>query len=102
MKVKKGDIVKIIAGKDKGKTGEVVSVLPHVQKVLVKGVNIAVHHMKAKERGKTGEILRKEAPVHVSNVMVMCQDTNKPTRIGFRMEGDEKVRYSKQSGKVIA
>jgi large subunit ribosomal protein L24 len=76
--------------------------MPALDKVLVKGINIAARHRKSKEAGKSGEILRKEAPLHISNVMLLCKDTNKPTRVGFRMEGGEKVRFSKKSGKAIA
>lgn len=101
MKIRKGDKVQVIAGKDRGKTGEVILVNPNANKVVVKGVNMATRHMKAKQNGSKGEIITKEAPVDVSNVMLVCPEKNVPTRIGYRMEGTEKVRFSKKSGKSL-
>lgn len=101
MKIKKGDKVQIMAGKDRGKQGEVLSVLRAADKVVVKGANLMKRHMKARREGEKGERVEKEAPIHVSNVMVVCPHTNKPTRIGWKIEGGEKIRMSKRAGKAL-
>lgn len=101
MKIKKGDQVEIIAGKDRGKRGIVLSVVPQDEKVIVKGANMMKRHQKARRDGQKGERIEKEAPIHVSNVMVVCPETSKPTRIGYKVEGGEKVRISKRSGKTL-
>lgn len=101
MKIKKGDQVQIMAGKDRGKQGEIVRVFPKDDKVIVKGANMMKRHMKARREGEKGERVEKEAPIHISNVMLVCPHTGKPTRIEYKVEGGEKVRVSKRSGKVI-
>lgn len=100
MKIKKGDQVEIITGKDLGKRGTVSRVFPSTQKVVVQGVNVIKRHIRARE-GAKGQRIEKEAPIHVSNVMLVCPHTNQPTRVGYKIEGAEKVRVSKQSGQVI-
>lgn len=102
MKIHKGDQVEIVAGKDKGKRGEVLRVLPVSERVLVKGANIVKRHRKARREGEKGERVEMEASIHISNVMLLDPETNKPTRVGYRIEGGEKVRFAKRSGKVIA
>lgn len=101
MKIRKGDKVQVMAGKDRGKTGEVVLVYPATDRVVVKGVNMVTRHLKAKQSGAAGERVTKEASVHVSNIMLVCPEKNVPTRVGYRMEGTEKVRFSKKSGKSV-
>lgn len=101
MKIKKGDQIEVITGKDTGKRGAVLSVFPDVQKVAVKGINIIKRHIRAKSDGTKGQRIEKEAPIHISNVMLVCPHTNKPTRVGWKIEGGEKSRISKKSGKVI-
>jgi len=101
MKIKKGDQVEIIAGKDSGKRGEVLHVFPTTEKVAVKGANVMKRHIRSSRDGEKGQRIEKEAPIHVSNVMLVCPHTDKPTRIGYKIEGGEKVRVSKKSGKVI-
>lgn len=101
MKIKKGDKVQIMAGKDRGKQGEVLHVLPVTLKVVVKGTNIMKRHMRPRRDGEKGERIEKEAPIHVSNVMLVCPHTNKPTRVGYKIEGGEKIRISKRAGKAI-
>lgn len=101
MKLKKGDQVEIITGKDSGKRGAVLHIFRETQKVVVHGANIITRHIKARRDGEKGQRVAKEAPVHISNVMLVCPHTNQPTRVGYKMEGQEKVRVSKQSGKVI-
>ncbi len=102
MKIKKGDKVIVLAGKDKGKTGEVVRSLPKVSKVVVSGVNIAKKHSRNKfSADKKGEIVDKTMPISVSNVALVDSKSNKPTRIGYKLVGDKKVRVAKKSGQEI-
>ena len=99
MKIKKGDMVKVIAGKDKDKEGKVISVNPKKGAVLVEGVNMVTKHTKPSMANQQGGIVEKEAWLDASNVMVMHE--GKATRVGFKMEGDKKVRFAKTTGKVI-
>ena len=101
MKIKKGDKVQLMAGKDRGKQGEVLVVFPVLEKVIVKGANMMKRHIRAKKDGQKGERIEKEAPIHISNVMLVCPHTNKPTRVGYQMEGGEKVRMSVRAKKAI-
>ena len=98
-KIKKGDTVKVIAGKDKDKEGKVISVNPKKGAVLVVGVNMVTKHTKPSMANQQGGIVEKEAWLDASNVMVMHE--GKATRVGFKMEGDKKVRFAKTTGKVI-
>ena len=104
MKVHKGDMVLVISGPDKGAKGKVIAAFPKADKVLVEGVNRIKKHVanSAPERGaESGGIVTQEAPIHVSNVMVIDADGN-PTRVGFRVdESGKKVRVSRRSGKDI-
>jgi large subunit ribosomal protein L24 len=101
LKIKKGDIVQVITGNDKGKTGRVMEVYPKKMRILVEGVNIKKKHTRPTQNNPKGGILDKEIPLHYSNVMIIDSD-NQPTRIGIRF--DEKqtqrtpVRYSKKNG----
>ena len=99
LKIKKGDTVKVIAGKDKDKEGKVLSVDTKNAKVLVEGVNMVSKHTKPSAANQTGGIIQKEAPIDISNVMYLHK--GKATRVGFRMEGDKKVRFAKTTGDVI-
>jgi large subunit ribosomal protein L24 len=98
-KIKKDDQVQVIAGKDKGKTGKVVSVDVKKNKVLVEGVNMVKKHAKPSAANQQGGIIDQEAPIDVSNVMYL--HNGEPTRIGFKTEGGQKVRYAKKTGEVI-
>lgn len=98
-KIKKGDTVKVIAGKDKDKEGKVISVNPKKGAVLVEGVNMITKHTKPSMANQQGGIVEKEAWLDVSNVMLVHE--GKATRVGFKMEGDKKVRFAKATGKVI-
>ena len=98
-KIKKGDTVKVIAGKDKDKEGKVISVNPKKGVVLVEGVNMITKHTKPSMANQQGGIVEKEAWLNASNVMVMHE--GKATRVGFKMEGDKKVRFAKTTGTVI-
>lgn len=100
--VKKGDNVKIISGKDKGKEGKILEAYPNKSRVLVEGVNMVKKHAKPSQINPQGGILNQEAPVHVSNVMVIDPSTNEPTRIGFKTdENGKKVRIAKKSGEAL-
>jgi large subunit ribosomal protein L24 len=99
-KIKKGDRVVLLTGKDKGRTGQVTQVSPKEQRVVVQGLNLVQRHTRPTQGDPQGGIKTKEASVHVSNVAIV--DSNgKPTRVGFRVEGDKKVRYAKTTGEVI-
>jgi large subunit ribosomal protein L24 len=101
MKVKKGDQVMVISGKDKGKKGRVIEVLTRKRKVLVEGLNILKHHLRQnRQRGVAGGIVEREAPIDVSNVMLI--EGGRPVRVGYQILQDErKVRVSKKTGAVI-
>ncbi|MSV30964.1 MAG: 50S ribosomal protein L24 [Bryobacterales bacterium] len=106
MKIRKGDTVKVIAGRDKGKTGRVLEVVSEKERVLVEGVMMMKRHTKANP-GKQikGGIAEKEATIHVSNVMIVTAD-GKPTRVGYKLEGEgasaRKVRVARKTGEVLA
>jgi large subunit ribosomal protein L24 len=104
MKIKKGDTVIVIAGKDKGAKGKVIAAYPRLDKVLVEGVNRVKKHTRIRttQRGaKTGGLVTQEAPIHVSNVQIV-DDQGKPTRIGFRFdENGQKVRIARSTGKDL-
>jgi len=100
MKIRTGDNVQVISGKDKGKSGKVLATKPEKNLILVEGVNIVTRHMK-KQGATPGQIIKVEKAIDASNAAVICPETKKPTRVGFRIEGDKKVRYSKKSGKVL-
>ena len=99
MKIKKGDLVKVIAGKDKDKEGKVINVDQKNGKVLVEGVNMMTKHTKPNAANQQGGIITKEAPIDASNVMVIVD--GKATRVGFKVEDGKKVRIAKSTGKVI-
>lgn len=100
-RIKKGDSVMVLAGKDKGKTGQVLTVLNQQSRVVVQGVNMVRRHTRPSAQ-TTGGIIQKEASLHVSNVAHVDPTTREATRVGFRMlEGGRKVRYAKRSGEVI-
>ena len=101
MNVKKGDTVIVLSGKDKGKQGKVLSVLPKESKVIVEKVNIVSRHTKPRKQGEEGGILKKEAPIYACKVQKVCPKCNKPTRIGHKVEGGKKVRVCKKCGAEI-
>ena len=101
LKIKKGDKVIVISGRDRGKTGEVFEVLPQESRVKVRGVNIVKRHTRA-SAAQQGGIVEKEAAIHVSNVAHVDPKSSKPTRVGFKFLADgRKVRFAKRSGEVI-
>ena len=100
-KIKKGDRVVVLAGKDKGRQGTVLKVLPKEDRVFVGGVNMVKRHTRPSQSDPQGGIKHKEAALHISNVAFVDPKSGEPTRVGFRMEGDKKVRFAKKSGEVI-
>ena len=99
LKIKKGDTVKVIAGKDSNAEGKVISVDVKKGKILVEGVNMITKHAKPSQSNPNGGIIQREAPIDISNVMLVYK--GKPTRVGFKMDGDKKVRFAKATGEVI-
>ena len=100
MRIKKGDTVVVLAGKDKGKQGTVLKAMPKEDKVIVEGVNVQTKHQKQTQK-EAAEIKHQEGPIHVSNVMLIDSKTKAPTRVGYKMEGGKKVRVAKKSGNEI-
>ena len=101
-KIRKGDEVIVIAGRDKGKHGEVMKMLPKESRAVVRGVNVVRRHTKQSAQSPDGGIISKEAPIHVSNLAIEDPKDGKPTRVGFKVLDDgRKVRVSKRSGEVI-
>ena len=107
VKIRQDDTVRIITGKDKGKTGRLLRVDPRKDKVYVEGANIVKRHMRPRTLRDTqraqelGGIIEKEGPIHVSNVMLIDPDSGEPTRVGVKREGGRRVRVAKKSGKEI-
>ena len=101
MHVKKGDKVMVITGKDKGKTGVILTAYPKKDRVLVEGVNIVKKHTKPNQENPQGGIVSQEASIHVSNVMVIDPKTGEPTRVGYKIENGKKVRVAKKSGALL-
>jgi large subunit ribosomal protein L24 len=102
LKIKKGDHVIVLSGRDKGKHGEVVEMLPKEQRALVRGVNMVRRHQK-QTASQEGGIISKEAPIHLSNLALEDPKDGKPTRVGFKFieDGKKKVRFAKRSGELI-
>ncbi len=99
-KIKRGDRVVLLTGKDKGREGKVLRVFPKDERVLVEGANMVQRHTKPSQGDPQGGIKPQEAALHVSNVAIV-DSAGKPTRVGFRMDGDKKVRFAKTTGEVI-
>ncbi len=101
MHVKKGDKVMVISGKDKGKTGTILAAFPKKDRVIVEGVNVVKKHSKPTQANPQGGIFDMEAPIHVSNVMVVDPKTNEPTRVGYDVKDGKKVRVAKKIWRSI-
>jgi large subunit ribosomal protein L24 len=99
-KIRKGDKVVVLTGKDKGRTGEVVRVMPKEDRAVVRGVNMVKRHQRQTQSQEAG-IISKEASIHLSNIAIADPKDGKPTRVGFKIDGDKKVRVAKRSGDVI-
>ena len=102
MKIRKDDTVLVIAGKDKGKRGKVRSAYPKDERLLVEGINFIKRHTRARGQARQAGIIELEAPIHVSNVMLLCNKCNRPTRVGFHfLEDGRKVRICRSCHEVI-
>ncbi len=101
LKIKSGDNVVVIAGDHKGSEGKVMRVYSEKNKAIVEGVNLVSKHEKPSAKNPQGGIVKKEAPMHISNLALIDPKSKKATRVGFKMEGDKKVRFSKKSNEVI-
>ncbi len=101
MKLKTGDNVIIISGKDRGKTGKIIRVFPEVNRILIEGVNVVKRHEKPRQAGKKGQIVNKTMPISAANAMFIDSKTGKRTRIGYKMDGGKKIRFAKKSGASV-
>jgi len=100
-KIRKGDTVEVLAGKDKGKRGEVVSVNLKKEAVIVSGVNIVKKAMKKRSQQDQGGIAEVEAPLNISNVGIVCKKCGKPVKIGYKFDGDKKIRVCRKCGETL-
>jgi len=100
--IKKNDLVMVVNGKEKGKSGRVLKVIPEKEKVLLEKINMIKRHSRPHGQQRRGGILEKEAPLHISNVMLICEKCNKPVRIGRRLvEGSKKARFCRKCGEIF-
>ena len=101
MKIRKGDTVKILSGKDRGKRGQVTKVFSERDRILVQGINVKKKHRRARRQDRKGEIILLPAPIAASAAQVVCASCGKPTRIGYRIDAGKKVRVCKKCGKTL-
>ncbi len=101
LKIRKDDQIMVIAGREKGKTGKVMKVIPDKGKVLVEKLNIVKRHQKPSAKYKHGGIIEKEGPIAISNVMLLCEKCKGPVRVGKKMDADKRVRFCKKCGEVL-
>ncbi len=101
MKIKKGDQVLVISGKDKGRKSKIIKVFPKEKKVIVEGINLRKKHIKPKKSGEKGQIVETPASLNVSNIKLICSKCGKPTRVGYKMEGKRKYRICKKCKQEI-
>lgn len=101
LKIKKGDQVIVLAGREKGKTGEVVQVLPKKSRVVIQNLNLIKKHTKPSANNPQGGIVEVEAPIHISNVSIVDPENGGATKVGFKFENGKKVRFAKKSGKNL-
>ena len=99
--IKKGDTVYVNAGNDKGKTGKVLEVIVDKDRAIVEGINMVSKHTKPNSKQPQGGIIKQEAPIHISNLNLIDPQSGKPTRVGYKLDGDKKIRYAKKSGEEI-
>jgi large subunit ribosomal protein L24 len=102
MRIKKGDTVKVMAGKDRGKTGKVLNVLPHESRVTVEGVNVYAKRTRPNRQNQKGEIVHLPRPLQASNVMLVCSNCKRATRVGMRQDGGTRVRFCKKCQSSIS
>jgi len=98
MRLKKGDNVKIISGKDRNKTGKITHVFPEKDRIVVEGINVHKKHSRSKKQGQKGQIIQMPMPIHISNVMIVCSTCGKATRINIKKTEKEKIRTCKKCG----
>lgn len=101
MKIKQGDNVIVVSGKDKGKSGKIQRAFPDKDMVIIEGINVKKKHQKPKRDNQKGQIIDKALPIHVSNVQIVDPKTNKPTRVGYKEVDGKKVRFAKGSDTVL-
>lgn len=101
MKLKKGDQVKIVLGKDRGKKGKIIQVFPNEELVVVEGLNLRVKHTRPRREREKGERVQFSAPLHASNVMLICPKCSKPTRIGYKLIENKKIRICRKCKEII-
>lgn len=101
MRIKKGDNVIVITGKDKGKTGKVSAAFPATSQVIISGVNVRKVHRRARKANEKGQVVEKTFPIHVSNVMIVDPSTSKRTRVGKKLIGEKMIRVAKRSGNAL-
>ncbi len=101
MKIKKGDNVKIISGKDRGKSGKVLGIFPKSNSLVVEGINIRKKHSRPKKQGQKGQVIQKPAPMSASSVMLICPSCNRPRRAGYKIFENKKTRICKKCGSAI-
>lgn len=101
MKIKTNDKVKILSGKDKGKTGKIIQVFPEDMKVVVEGVHSIKKHLRAKGKAEKGQVLELSAPINASKVILLCSKCEKPVRVGYKIENDKKYRVCRKCGQSI-
>ncbi len=101
MNIKKGDNVKMLSGKDRGKTGKVAKVSPSSARIMIEGLNIFKKHARAKRQGETGQMVQVSRSVDASNVMLICPSCKAPTRVGHRVEGKRNVRFCKKCKSTV-
>lgn len=100
-KIKKNDTVQVLTGKDKGKRGEIIRVIPKKDRVIVSGVNIVKKAVRPRSNQDQGGIIEVEAPVHISNVGLVCKKCGRPVKIGYKIDGDKKVRVCRKCGETL-
>ena len=101
MKIKKGDTVLIIKGKDRGKSGKVIKALPKENRIIIEGLNLVKKHVKPKRAGEKGEIVEIPVPLYISKVKLICPSCKKPTKVGYKFVNDTKKRYCKKCKNLI-
>lgn len=100
-RVKKNDNVEVLAGKDKGKRGTVVRIIPKKERIVVSGINIVKKAMRPRSQQDQGGIIEIEAPLHISNVGVVCKKCGRPVKVGYKFEGDKKIRFCRKCGETL-
>ena len=101
LKIKKNDKVVVLSGKDKGKSGKVLGTVPSERKVVVEGINVVTCHIKPRKQGEEGGIVKRETPIRSCKVALFCEKCNKGVRVGYKMDGDKKVRICRKCGAEI-